>query len=168
MRSTTAPSPGLRSGIFALAAAMAVTTGCAYLRETIGLGPVRPKVSLAAIEVTKVTLSAVELVASLRVDNPNDFALTFRNLVYRLDAGGLELAAGNFKESLKVPAEGQVVVRLPVAVNATNAVKLARKLLNSQGEMLAEMTATADFVTPFGDMEVSFEEKRPLAKLAGF
>ena len=145
-----------------------VTGACTTLRETIGLGPVRPTVRLQAIEVQKVTTTTVVIIAVLRVDNPNDFALTFRNLTYRLDAGELELAVGNYHEDLRIPAEHWATVNLPITVNAVHAMKIARLLIQSEGELMTDLRAKADFVTPFGDIEVKFEEKRPLAKLAGF
>lgn len=161
----------IRRRIPVLVAAIIMLAGsgaCTMLRETIGLGPLRPTVSLQAIEVSKVSMTSIELVASVRVDNPNDFALTFRNLAYRLDAGNLEIAVGHYREDVRISAESRGVLRLPVTVHANNAVKLFRMLLQSKGELMTEMKAKADFVTPFGDMEVKFEDRRPVAKLAGF
>lgn len=142
--------------------------GCAFLRDSIGIGPQKPKVQLAGIEVQKASLLALELLVTLRVDNPNDFELNFSKLRYKLVAGELAIASGTFDERISIPATGHATIRLPLDVDSNNALKLAQDLLTKQDEVYALMDATADFETPFGAMEVKFEDKHPLKKLAGF
>lgn len=142
--------------------------GCAYLREAIGLGPQKPKVALADIAVTKASLAALDLAVTLRIDNPNDFALNFSRLRYKMVAAGLDVANGTYGERITVPAEGHTLIKLPLSVDTNAALKLVHELLSKSEETYAILTATADFETPFGAMEVNFEDKRALKKLAGF
>lgn len=142
--------------------------GCAFLRDSIGIGPQKPKVQLAGIEVQKASLLALELLVTLRVDNPNDFELNFSKLRYKMVAGELPVASGTYDERISIPATGHALIRLPLGVDSNNALKLAQNLLTKQEEVFALMDATADFETPFGAMEVKFEDKHPLKKLAGF
>jgi LEA14-like dessication related protein len=150
-----------------LAAAVLGVPGCAYLREAIGLGPQKPKVQLADIAVTKASLTALELALTLRVDNPNDFKLVFSKLKYRMEAAGLLVADGIFDETIAVPAEGHALVKLPLTIDAQNALRLAEILLKNESEVFALLNATAVFDTPVGGMDVAFEDKRPLRKLIG-
>lgn len=161
-----------RLGIgLSLAASVALLTApasCTLLRETIGLGPVRPQVALVEIEITKLSLSSLDLMVTLKVDNPNEFSLTFRNLHYRLDVDTMALAEGRYAEMVQIAARGKQLVRLPIRINAANTANLVRQFLKSETSPIALLTATANFVTPFGDVQVNIEEKKPLAKLAGF
>ncbi len=166
MRQTRTISRVLWTTLLVLAASL--LGGCTYLRETVGLGPQRPKVHLADVAVTRVRLTNVDLLVTVRVDNPNGFALKFSRLRYQLTAAEADLARGVYDEPLSIPAEGQSLIKLPLTVDAKAALKLAQDLLTSSGEVFAVMKATADFGTPFGDMEVNFEDKHPLRKLTGF
>lgn len=143
-------------------------TGCAFLRESVGLGPQKPKVQLSAIDVQKASLAQLELLVTLRVDNPNDFDLNFSKLKYKMVAGDLEIASGTYGDRISVPATNHALIKLPLTVDSGAALKLAQDLLTKKDEVFAVMNATADFETPFGAMEVAFEDKHALKKLAGF
>ena len=105
---------------------------------------------------------------TLRVDNPNDFELNFSKLKYHMVAGDLQIATGVFDERISIPATSHAMIKLPLTVDSSNALKLAQDLLTKSEEVFAIMNATADFETPFGAMEVNFEDKHALKKLAGF
>jgi len=141
--------------------------GCTYLREAIGLGPQRPTVTLAEIDVDRVSLVALDLTVVLRVNNPNNFALDFAKLRYDVKAAGLDVAAGTYDDKISIPASGNSFIKLPLKVDTVNALKLVHELLTKGDDVLAVMNATADFATPLGAMQVSFEDKKPLRKLTG-
>jgi len=151
-----------------LGVAIAVAPGCAFLRDVVGLGPQSPKVSLVEVTVENFTLTALDLMVVVRVDNPNDFDLNFAKLRYKLTVDNLEIASGDYVDRLSIPSTGNAMIKLPLRVDAQSAMKLAHDLLGNAGESVAVMTATADFLSPIGAMEVNFEDKRPLKKLAGF
>jgi len=141
--------------------------GCAYLREAIGLGPQKPTVTLAEIDVDRISLAALDLTVVLRVDNRNDFALDFAKLRYTVTAAGLDVASGTYDDKISIPASGNSLIKLPLKVDTINALQLVHELLTKGDDVLAVMNATADFATPFGAMQVSFEDKKPLRKLTG-
>lgn len=153
--------------IAALVTTVSLSSGCTFLREAIGIGAQKPRVQLAGIQVSKVSLDAMELSVSLRVDNPNDFELRFAKLDYSLAAGGLSLAAGSFAKQIIIPATGTAYVKLPLVVDAKNAIQLADHMLKDSQETEALIKATADFDSPLGVLAVSIEEKRPMSKIFG-
>jgi LEA14-like dessication related protein len=153
--------------IIPLVCASALLHGCSFLKETIGLGPRRPNVQVYTIEVKKVSLLALEMQVTVQVDNPNDFALNLSRLRYNLVAAGLPVAEGRHEPMVSVPASGKSLVKLPLSVNATNVVKLVQMIVDGTTDPEAFLTATADFETPFGPIEVDFEDRRPLRKMAG-
>ena len=143
-------------------------TGCTYLQDLVGLGVQQPKVHLVEFNVTKVSLTALELIVSLRVDNPNNFDINFDKLRYKLSASGAQIASGTLQQHITVPGGGQAVVHLPLTVNGTNVLSLLHELLTKSSETYALLAAAADFDTPFGAMEVRIDAKKPLRKLLGF
>lgn len=146
-----------------------VALSCTYLKETIGLGPVRPKVQITDIAVKRVTMTAIDLIVTVRVQNPNSFDLSLSKLRYKMTAGDLDVAQGTFMETITVPEKGESLVSLPLAIDASNVVKIMKDVLTAPGDkdIQAVTTAVADFATPIGDMEVDFSDKRSLRKLAG-
>jgi len=147
--------------------AISSVSSCAYLKEAIGLGPMRPKVSVEEIQVMHVSLQALSLAVVLNIKNPNNFDLKLKNLKYSMVTSKLTLAAGEYKEEIVVPKSGASKVKLPVAVNPSLAFSIIKQLVANGPEVLATIAAEADFATPFGDTEVSFEETKALTKFAG-
>ena len=141
--------------------------GCAYLKEAIGLGPRQPKVQIYAVEVKKATVMAIELQVTIQVENPNDFALKLSRLRYDMNAESLDVASGQYDPEITIPPSGKTFVKLPLTVNAESVIKLMQMLLDGNADPEALITATADFQTPFGPIEVDFDDRRPLRKMAG-
>ena len=136
--------------------------GCAYLKEAVGLVVRKPQVSLVAIDVEKADFSSLDLLVSLQIDNPNDFAIRFFNLRYDLNAAGKLLATGKFDDKITVPKEGRQLLRLPIAVDTRSAVGLASQLLRGRQDLMAELTATTFFEGPLGPIEVNVSESKAL------
>src|SRR5690606_11595414 len=59
---------------------MMAPVGCTFLKSAIGLGPKRPKVRVQGIEVKYASLQALTLMVTIKIDNPNDFELSLKNL----------------------------------------------------------------------------------------
>lgn len=143
-------------------------SSCTWLKETIGLGPRRPKVTVTEVAVTKASLVMLELSVKVMVENPNSFDLVVNRLRYQMVAADLEIARGIHNARVTVPGEGRSTVQLPLTIDARNVMKLARDLLSKKDDVLTVMTATAEIDTPLGAMDVDFEDKRPLRKLVNF
>ncbi len=145
----------------------ALLQGCSYLKEAIGLGPRQPKVRIYAVEVKKATVMAIEMQITVQVENPNDFALKLSRLRYDMNAESLAIAAGQYDPEITIPPAVKTLVKLPLTVNADSVIKIMQMLLDGQKDPMAVIKATADFQTPFGPIEVDFDDKRPLRKMAG-
>lgn len=153
--------------LISLLFATALLQGCNFLKEAIGLGPRRPKVQVYSIELNKVSLLSIEMLVTVLVENPNDFALKFSRLRYNLTAENLPVAEGVYASQLSVPPGGSSFIKLPLKVNATSLMKLVQLIADGQKEPVAVIAATADFETPLGTIEVDFNDSRPLRKMAG-
>ena len=160
-------APNYVFSLTAFAALSFATSGCTFFKELIGAGPKRPIVKVEQIEVTNATFSEIDLEVTLKVDNPNSFELRLSQLKYSIDALDLRIASGAYEEAVVVPPEGRSKVTLPVSIDSQNAVALAKAFLQSTKELSAIVRADALFDSPIGEMEVNFEEKRPLGRVGG-
>jgi len=150
-----------------LLCALVLMQGCTFLKEAIGLGPRRPKVQIHAVEVKKASVTAIDLQITVQVENPNDFALKLSRLRYNMNTDSLSVAAGQYDPEITIPPSGKALVKLPLTVNAESVIKLMQMLLDGRSDPEAFITATADFQTPFGPIEVDFDDRRPLRKMTG-
>ena len=82
-------------------------------------------------------------------------------------AAGIPVAKGELANRVSIPSEGRQLVKLPLTVSGDQAVKLVRDLLTKPSAPTALLIANAEFDTPLGTMQVSFEDQKPLHKLTG-
>lgn len=78
---------------------------------------VPPEVNLMGIDVQDITLSHVNLLADLRVFNPNDRTLNIRGVDYTLNLEGIKVFTGknNLRQSISPHEYGNVTLRLSSA-----------------------------------------------------
>lgn len=91
---------------FALAALLAVLSGCA------GLGPLQqpPEVSLADVEVAGIGLLEQQLRLRIRVLNPNDVGFAIDGMAFDLQLNGKPFARGVSDRRIEVPRYGQAII----------------------------------------------------------
>lgn len=154
--------------MLALAMVVSTASGCTYLKELVGLGVQKPKVTFLAASITRLSMRGIDLMIDVNVENPNSFDLNFAKMDYELVASGMPIARGELASKVHIPGEGQHVVHVPVTINGDYAVKLMRDLIAKPSQPpIAFLTAHAAFDTPIGPMLVTFEDQRPLHKLTG-
>jgi LEA14-like dessication related protein len=135
---------------------------CTYLKEAIGLGYQRPHVKVLDIKTKAISQSEVSLLVKIKVTNPNSFEIKLSRLKYDVKSVGLRIAHGEHQESVVIAADKAGIVELPITVDPQNALKLLAHILKSSDQLFALITAEADFTTPVGTMEVSFEDRKPI------
>jgi LEA14-like dessication related protein len=96
---------------FALLLALTVA-GCAGL----GQRPQPPEVSVAGLGFGQPGLFEQELRVDLRLRNPNQFGLNFDSLSFNLELNDLHFARGRTSEAVALPAGGETVVPVSIAV----------------------------------------------------
>ncbi|MCK9294135.1 MAG: LEA type 2 family protein [Desulfobulbaceae bacterium] len=87
------------------------------LSSCAAMQPVAPEINLMGLVVDEVTLSHVNMVASLRLFNPNDVTLQVEDVEYELELNGIKVSSGKSLRSLDVPANdfGSLDLRLSSA-----------------------------------------------------
>ena len=154
-------------GALYFACSLLLLSGCTFLKEVVGLGIEKPKVAFVEANVTGLGLDGVSVVLSLEVQNPNHFELQFDKLKYEVSVGSLSLAKGEANEQIKIAANEKKLVKLPLTVSGGSALQLAKNLLTEAEVPQVSLVASADFGTPFGPVNIGFQERQPLKKLLG-
>lgn len=96
---------------------VALLSGCALLGER----PAAPEVSLANISLQDATLFEQRYLLTLRIQNPNPFALPIGGMQYQLDINGEAFAHGVSDDKVSVPAYGEELIRVEVVSNLARA-----------------------------------------------
>jgi LEA14-like dessication related protein len=139
--------------------------GCQTVKEIFGFGVMQPKVKVLSMAVRKVTLSELDLLVQLKVDNPNSFDLEFNSLAYQVAIDEAPLANGEYKSSIKIPEESSLKIELPLTVSTQNAFSVVQKIFNNPShDAQVQFSALVSFKSLVGPLEFEFKESRPLLK----
>lgn len=123
------------SRLLAVLMLVSLLGGCAMVKKYSDMKP--PRVTLSNLSVLDMTLFEQRFQVALRLQNPNDFALPITGLDYELQLAGQEFAHGVTTERITIPANGEVVVQLPVVTNLMDSVNLVRRLTGHLSEALS-------------------------------
>ena len=116
----------------------------------------KPEVAITRINVGASNGLQQQLLVGLQLDNPNGFELNLGRLRYEMHLTGSKLASGSFNEEVRVPANGQSNIEVPVGINLLSGIGLLRNLLSNVGADLDyELKLSADVGNfGLGDMTV--------------
>jgi LEA14-like dessication related protein len=98
--------------------------------------------------------ASIEL--AVRIENPNSYALGVESLTYRLGGNGVEWGSGSVPSSVRVPARGSAIARVPVEVDWQK-VKLAALGALLTGRVDYAVDGEIVFSTPIGRFRRPFE-----------
>jgi LEA14-like dessication related protein len=107
--------------------------GCATMRAE------PPEIALAGIQIENLTLSHAILSADLTLFNPNDFAITAREIRYTLSLNNITVARGNSLQSVRLPAHGSNRMPLRLSTSYLNLLRLGPHI-EKQGPLPYEIS----------------------------
>ncbi|MGI9302979.1 MAG: LEA type 2 family protein [Gammaproteobacteria bacterium] len=119
---------GPRLGRVCVFAMMLVLSGCAGLEQIVQT----PAAVVENVELGNVGVQGMTALFTLKVDNPNAFALAVSGLGYALSLNGRELFQGESDQSISVPANGSGSVTLPITVGFADLMEAVPNLLTSR------------------------------------
>ncbi len=84
------------------------------LTACAGIRPEPPEVQLSGLEITDLSLSHVNFLASLKLFNPNSVGLDIEGLRFTLHLNDVRVATGQTAQAFHIPAEefGEAAIRL--------------------------------------------------------
>jgi LEA14-like dessication related protein len=130
---------------------------------SMNLVPEKPQVALKTVELGKVSLTEVELLATLDVINPNDYPLNLSGIDYQVDALGMMLGKGSTLEAIKLEPHVKQTVKLPLTLTTASAVKFGQAFYSpAQKELPVTLQATVKVISPVGPLNLNFEDVKDL------
>ena len=94
--------------------------------------PESPRVSLVGLKLVSVELLEQRYQVSLRIKNPNTFALPIRGIDFQLELNGQTFADGVSNHAVEVPAFGENVIELEVSSNLLQVLQQLQSLEESR------------------------------------
>jgi LEA14-like dessication related protein len=128
-----------------------------------GIVPQRPQVELMAVSLGKISLTEVELQATLDVLNPNDYPLNLSGIDYQVDALGMTLGKGSTLEAIRLQPGVKQTVKLPLTLTTASAVKFGQAYYSQAlKELPVTLQATVKVNSPVGPLSLNFEDVKDL------
>ncbi|MGB2247303.1 MAG: LEA type 2 family protein [Alcanivorax sediminis] len=93
-----------------------------------------PEVSLAGINLNKVSLFEQEWGLTLRARNPNDRDLTLKSMDYEIYVNGEKFGRGLTAETVTLPAMGDATVRTTITTSLLESLQKLQEIQQNPGE----------------------------------
>lgn len=139
-------------------------SSCTFLKQTIGLGISRPVAKVKQVTLKEISFDGLSLDVEILVYNPNDFDISMSELSYSTKVSEYKLASGEYQEAIEIKSEQNKSVTIPVKMDFTHSVNIARTMLKQPDSVNIEWLATATFETMVGPITISFKDTKPLSK----
>ena len=150
-------SPVRRLWVLVLTCAL-LSGGCAALRK-----PEKPKLSIVDVRLQDITLFEQRYRMTLRIQNPNNFALPIDRVYYEVLFEDTPFAEGNSVSPFTVPALGDTRFDVVVSTSLMRTAQHVSNLLRAGGSEVAyEMRGFAVIDLPLGG-RVPFSERGSIA-----
>jgi LEA14-like dessication related protein len=129
--------PG-RCAAFGAAALALLLASCGGLPAK----PLPPKVELAGVRVVSLAPADLRLAVTLRIDNPNAFALEVAAIDAEIGVNGVKLAGATLPEPVSIAASATTPVQLELRSRARDLAQALQRA-DGSGRMPYEITGTA-------------------------
>jgi LEA14-like dessication related protein len=142
-----------------LVSLLAVSSGCALLREILREAFIAPAITAVRSEVVGADFEALRLRAIATVENRNPAALEVSSVVYWVDVKGERVAEGDLPGGMRLPARGTAEMVVPAEVPWKGGSELLRTLVLGDGEPIPyRIAARLGVETPVGRVLLPLEQ----------
>ncbi|MFQ5835852.1 MAG: LEA type 2 family protein [bacterium] len=117
------------------------------------------KISIVDVRVTGIGLTGANLEIVFNIRNPSGMAVTLDQLDYEIYGNNIYLGEGKINNAINVPAHSNSMVSSSFVLNYSSADKVFGGDL-AKGTINWKISGIAYRNTPFGGIEVPFEETR--------
>ena len=131
-----------------------------------------PSVSLTSVDVAGVTLSGVNLIANVAVENPNAFSLPMPKVDWELFVTDNSLAEGTVEEDRSIGGGEKLSLNIPISLGYDRLYRSASSILGSlaSGELPYKVSMGLSFPIPLLENKVyklDYSGQLPLSQLPG-
>jgi LEA14-like dessication related protein len=106
--------------------AFLLLSGCAALEEELARR--QPDVSIASARLGAASFDGAELLADVRIDNPNPVAIRLEGFDYDLRTDGRSLLSGEHEQAVRIGANHQARIDVPLQIDFEDLRDIARDL----------------------------------------
>jgi len=117
---------------------------------------IEPNVQVRGLEITNATLSGIDAIVTLDIDNPNDVKLRASGLSYDVFVSGNKLVTGQDDSSISVPAFGRETIELPVRLSYFGIIETLPEVLRTGN---AEYTVEGNIKTSIFNYPIPFSKQ---------
>lgn len=145
-----------------IAALIAAALSCQTVSNVIS----EPSLSLESVSLTGINFSGADMLARVRIQNDNPFAIPFPEMGWKLFMAGSDFLSGTVKNNTKIEARASSVVELPFTVSYEGLYKTLSTLLDAD-EAPYRLDLAARFPLPVLESKTfttSFNGVLPLLK----
>lgn len=114
-----------------------------------------PQVNITHVDVADISSQDITLNLNINIINPNGIPISLKKVNYALNMSGKKVTEGIFDQAVKIPANGQSDVVVPVKFKFNSFGDLVAGFLNKSASKEYELTGTADL----GIISVPFTKK---------
>jgi len=121
-----------------------------------------PSINLKRISLKKLSFTGADLEIQLEIDNPNQLSFDLKKLDYALDVNQTNWLRGVRNEALKLSANGEQVVSLPVHLNLLKLGSTVYQILSENQPLKYEFSGKVDLSTSLSLMksaQIPFDKK---------
>jgi LEA14-like dessication related protein len=118
----------------------------------------KPSFTLREITLNPRSLTEIQLLLSLDVQNPNRFDLTLRSFEYTIYLNNEEVGNGRLEKALLVPSSSITRVQAPVAAKFKNLGGSVMSIITGNG-LPYKIEGKADVKTVIGSLKFSFSNE---------
>jgi LEA14-like dessication related protein len=101
--------------IAAMIASLLLLSGCASLDDL--LRGAMPRASVERVEFAGIDFRQIEVLFTVRIDNPNPIGVRLSGLDYRLFLEGSDFLSGDLSQGIEIAAGGSSLVQIPVSMS---------------------------------------------------
>ena len=121
--------------------ALLFLSACAAMRGDLAA----PDIALTGLHMGQGDGMSQTVLIDLLISNPNDSALTFNAISYRVRIGGRDLVSGSSREPLQIAAHGTQKYTVPATLSLMSGFGLVRDLLAKPKDKIPyELSATLE------------------------
>ena len=133
-----------------------------------------PNVSLNSVDIAGVTVSGVNLIANVDVENPNSFTLPMPKVAWELFVTDASLAEGTVEEDRSIGSGEKITLNVPISLGYDRLYRSAGSIMGSLGsgsrELPYKIAMGLTFPIPLLENKVynlDYEGNFPLSQLTG-
>lgn len=105
--------------------------------------PKLPSIELSSFNVKEFSLSGAEMVAAFRVENPNNFGVSFANTFYNLEVNGKEWLNTTLERTINLSSSESELITIPIRLNSSQMGSVLIDMMRGETEFEYHLTGSA-------------------------